>query len=446
MNHETTQNAPKIAYLMKCFPRLSETFILHEVLELEQQGLLLRIYSLLPPEGKINDAARNVQATITYVPRGFPAGIQILCGAALKRFLASPLLFLKVCLLALLRFHHHATPKHLLLAAYVANQVEQDGITHIHAHFANTPTTVALLVHQFTGVSYSFTAHAKDIYLSRKKALGYKMSNARFVVTCTGYNQQYLNSLECPPESGTIHRIYHGLDLRAFPARSFSSTPADVRPLILSVARLVEKKGLSYLLDACQMLKEQGYDFTCRIVGDGELRPLLEQRIRELSLSDCVELWGSEKHERVIEMYQQATLSVLPCVISENGDRDGIPNVLVESLFMGVPIVSTPISGIPELISPGLNGLLVPSRDNKALAIAMARLLDSPSLRHRLAYAGRQTVLERFNMARNATSLLHLLQREISGFSIVEDVREESEESQEAFLAIPPEQVRPGTR
>ncbi len=443
MNHETTQNAPKIAYLMKCFPRLSETFILHEVLELEQQGLPLRIYSLLPPEGKINDAARDVQATITYVPRGFPTGMQILFVAALKRFLASPILFLKVCLLALLRFHHHATPKHLLLAAYVANQVEQDGITHIHAHFANTPTTVALLVHQFTGVSYSFTAHAKDIYLSRKKALGYKMSNARFVVTCTGYNQQYLNSLECPPESGTIHRIYHGLDLRAFPARSFSSTPSDVRPLILSVARLVEKKGLSYLLDACQMLKEQGYDFTCRIVGDGELRPLLEQRIRELSLSDCVELWGSEKHERVIEMYQQATLSVLPCVISENGDRDGIPNVLVESLFMGVPIVSTPISGIPELISPGLNGLLVPSRDSKALAIALARLLDSPSLRHRLAYAGRQTVLERFNMARNATSLLHLLQREISGFSIVEDVREES---QEAFLAMPPEQVRLGTR
>ncbi|MHB8596413.1 MAG: glycosyltransferase [Ktedonobacteraceae bacterium] len=443
MNHETTQYTPKIAYLMKCFPRLSETFILHEVLELEQQGLPLRIYSLLPPEGKINDAARDVQATVTYVPRGFPTGMQILFVAALKRFLTSPLLFLQVCLLALFRFHHHATPKHLFLAAYIANQVERDGITHIHAHFANTPTTVALLVHQFTGVSYSFTAHAKDIYLSRKKSLGYKMSKARFVVTCTGYNQQYLNSLESPPESGTIHRIYHGLDLHAFPARSVSVAHSDACPLILSVARLVEKKGLSYLLDACQILKGQGYTFTCRIVGDGELRPLLEQRIRELSLSDCVELWGSEQHERVIEMYQQATLSVLPCVISENGDRDGIPNVLVESLFMGVPIVSTPISGIPELISSGLNGLLVPSRDSKALAIAMARLLDSPSLRHRLAYAGRRIVLEQFDMAHNATSLLHLLQREISSSSIVEDIREES---LEAFLEMPPEQVRLGTR
>ncbi|HLX39595.1 MAG TPA: hypothetical protein VKR42_03645, partial [Ktedonobacteraceae bacterium] len=134
MNHETMRSAPKIAYLMKCFPRLSETFILHEVLELEQQGLSLRIYSLLPPEAKMNCAVRDVQATITYVPRGFATGIQILFGAALKRFLASPLLFLKVCLLALLRFHHRATPKHLFLAAYIANQVEQDGITHIHAH------------------------------------------------------------------------------------------------------------------------------------------------------------------------------------------------------------------------------------------------------------------------------------------------------------------------
>jgi glycosyltransferase involved in cell wall biosynthesis len=128
------------------------------------------------------------------------------------------------------------------------------------------------------------------------------------------------------------------------------------------------------------MLTDQGYDFTCRIVGEGLLRPVLEQEIRDLRLTGRVELWGAERHEQVIEMYRQATLVALPCVIGENGDRDGIPNVLVESLYMGVPVVSTPVSGIPELITPEVNGLLVAPRDSAALAAAIGRLLSEPRL------------------------------------------------------------------
>ena len=179
-------------------------------------------------------------------------------------------------------------------------------------------------------------------------------------------------------------------------------------PLILSVARLVEKKGLIYLLQACRSLKDRGYDFRCRIVGEGPLRPSLERLIRDLALTGQVELRGAETHEHVIEMYRQATLMVLPCVVSENGDRDGIPNSLVESLYMGVPVISTPVSGIPELIKSEVNGLLVPPHDSASLAAAIVRLFEDAGLRQRLAAGGRQTVLAQFDMAANTQHLMRL--------------------------------------
>lgn len=421
MDHYRQQGSPKIAYLMKCFPRLSETFILHEVLELERQGLPLRIFSLLAPSGKVNKAVQDVQAQVTYIPHGFPVGMQLLLAAAGRRFLKNPWSFLRVCLAALVRFHHPATPRHLLYAAYLATQLEQEGITHLHAHYANTPATVALLAHQFTGIPYSFTAHAKDIYLSRKELLAYKMQEAHFVVTCTSYNERNLASLVGQQSDVAIHRIYHGLNLRVFPCHTAASALSE-RPLILSVARLVEKKGLLYLLQACRILKDQGYDFTCCIVGEGELRSALEQSIRDLALTDQVELRGAETHEHVIEMYQQATLMALPCIVSENGDRDGIPNALVEALYMKVPIISTPVSGIPELIMPEINGLLVPPRDSIALATAIARLLNDLHLRQQLGVVGHQTVLARFDMASNVQRLMHLfLGQEYSPFCTNED-------------------------
>ncbi len=408
MDHAQQQYVSRIAYVLKCFPRPSETFILHEILELERQGLPLRIFSLREPStSSVSKAVQEVRAPVTYLPTRFPLGTLALLTAAVRRFLNAPWRFLRIVRSAVV---HYRQPflllKHLLYAAYLADQFEREGITHVHAHYANTPTAVAQLVYQFTGIAYSFTAHAKDIYLSRTAALADKMRLARFVVTCTAYNQRYLAALADYDMGGHIHCIYHGMNLRAFPAEV--AVPL-AHPLILTVARLVEKKGLSYLLRACRMLTDQGYDFTCRIVGEGPLRPVLEREIRDLGLTGRVALWGAEKHERVIEMYRQATLVALPCVIGENGDRDGIPNVLVESLYMRVPVVSTPVSGIPELLTPEVNGLLVAPRDSTALAAAIARLLADPLLCRRLALAGRQTVVARFDMACNATRLLQLL-------------------------------------
>ena len=411
MPRERSSKKVQVAYLIKCFPRLSETFILHEVLELERQGLPLRIFSLLEPTGKVNQAVNQVQARITYFPQRFPRRIMLLVASTLRRFVKNPWLVLKIVIGALIRFHNRATPKHILYAAYLAELLERENITHLHAHYANTPATVALLAHQFTGIPFSFTAHAKDIYLSRKESLAYKMREASFIATCTGYNQQYLAALLDAHSPVTIHRIYHGLDLRVFPrriARVAEVSAHRPRPLILSVARLVEKKGLIYLLQACRQLVDWGFDVNCRIVGEGPLRAALEQQIRDLVLTDHVELCGAETHERVLEMYQQATLFVLPSIVAENGDRDGIPNVLAESLYLNVPVVSTSVSGIPELIQSEHNGLLVPSRNSAALAAAIARLLNSPQLRQRLATAGHETVLAHFDMSANAQRLLNL--------------------------------------
>jgi glycosyltransferase involved in cell wall biosynthesis len=400
------QKSVKIAYIIKCFPRLSETFILHEILELERLGLSLQIYSLLEPSGEINQAAQGVQSPVIYLPQKTIRGLVTLIGGAARRFFKNPFMFIAVSTTALIRFHRPFSILNIFYAACLADRLEHAGVTHIHAHYANKPATVALLAHKLTGIPFSFTAHAKDIYLSYKPSLAYKMRQAHTVITCTEYNQQYLASLLRPRDHVTIQRIYHGLDLRIFPANPSKTRAA--RPLILTVARLVEKKGLPYLLQACRLLKDRGYDFTCRVVGEGPLRPQLEKQIHDLDLNNCVELFGAVPHEHVIEMYRQATLMVLPSIVAENGDRDGIPNVLAEAMYMHVPVVSTPVSGIPELLTSGENGLLVAERDSAALAEAMARLLDNEGLRTRLAQAGHLTVIERFNMAVNAQKLATL--------------------------------------
>ncbi|GAC1658011.1 MAG: glycosyltransferase family 4 protein [Ktedonobacteraceae bacterium] len=365
----TTQ--PKIAFLLSSFPSLSETFILQEILELEHQGLPLRLFSLSEPStAKLAGGQWYGQASITYISR---CSTLTLLAAGARRFLKAPWHSLRTGIVMIAHYRQRSVPRCLLYAAYLADQLEREGLTHLHAHYATEPTSVAQATYLLTGIDYSFTAHAYDIYLSPTHVLAYKMQMANFIVTCTAYNRHYLAS-----------------------------------PRILTVARLVEKKGVSYLLRACRILKDQHCKFTCRIVGDGPLRQVLEREIRALELTDTVELWGAATHKQVIEMYQQAAITVLPSIIGKNGDRDGIPNVLVESLWMSVPVVSTPVSGIPELISSEINGLLVPPHDSVALAAALARLLDDPLLRCRLAAAGRETVLARFDMAQNATRLIHL--------------------------------------
>lgn len=404
MNPYHDSHQPKIVYLLDSFPVLSQTFVLQEILELQRQGLSLCVFSLFKPAARETAiGAWSAQIPITYLSQQSRSSLLTML---MRRFFKAPRRFLRTALLTLAYHDPRAAFSYLCDGIFVAEQIEQQEIAHLHAHFAIGATSVAQIVHQFTDIPYSFMTHAYDIFLSRKPTLAYKMGMAHFVATCSIYNQHYLQQLVTRSVAERIHCLYVGLNLQLFPPDM--PEPAGNVPLIFAVSRLVEKKGLFYLVSACGLLKDQGYSFRCRIVGDGPQRPLLEQTIRNLGLTDYVELPGPVAHEQVIEMYQQATIVALPCMIGRDGDRDGIPNALMEALYMQIPIVSTPVSGIPELISDDKNGLLVPPQNSSALATALARLLDDPELCRRLGAAGRETIRERFDVAKNVQYLKDL--------------------------------------
>lgn len=404
----------RIAYLVKTFPRLSETFILNEILGVEQLGLELTIFSLrkLPPEAEpVHPDVAKVKGPVRYIPSLvrplWPPGLFLLLFSHLALLFAAPQRYF-----ATMWFHfgsgNNSRLKDFLQAGYLARALSRGKFTHLHAHFANVPTTVAEIVMHLTGIPFSFTAHAKDVYLTPASELTRKIKKAECVLTCTAVNQRYLAGLAC--ENTPVRLAYHGVDVSRF--REFppaDSTRNKDLPLILSVARLCEKKGLEFLIEACRMLVVRGVAFQCRIVGYGPLEEKLRKMIVSLALQDRVFLLGKMTQDQLAGLYPQADLFVLPCQILENGDRDGIPNVLFEAMVCGVPIISTQIPGVCELIEHQRNGFLVEQRNPCALAVAMELLIGSPDMRKALARNGRQTVIENFTRESSARNVYNIL-------------------------------------
>lgn len=417
MNDMTAHPSPghtSVAYLLKRYPRLSETFILHEVLELERQGMSLRLYSILDPgEEVVHADVAHVQAPVTYLPEGWH-GVPSLVRAHLALLRRDPRRYTGAVMHMVRRWHHRDVLKHFARAGWLALDLERADVTHLHVHFAHGPAATAYFVHLLTGLPYSITAHAKDIYTSPRDLLAIKMRAAQFVVTCTEYNRRYLAEL-AGGDAGHIHRIYHGLDLRKFGSDGCaSSSRQGEAPIILAVGRLVEKKGFSYLIEAVRLLVDGGHDVRLQIVGAGELRDSLQRQIITANLQERVTLLGPRRQEELIELYRAASLFALPSIVLENGDRDGIPNVLVEAMRMGLPVVSTAVSGIPELVIAGETGLLVPPRDAAALAAALALALSEAGLRDRLTAGAGHHVTEEFDLAANTARLRALLEEAVA--------------------------------
>lgn len=392
---------PVIGFLLKTYPKLSETFILNEILELERQGLNLHIFSLRhPSEPRIHPGVAQVKAPVTYLPSLLPNYSQTiekeLLDSHIRLYQQDSNHYLSTLQFYLSR-HEDRRLHEFLQGGYLAWKLQQLGIKHIHTHFANVPTATAEIAQAFSGLSYSITAHAKDIYLTDQAALDRRISKAEFVLTCTDYNRRYLEQIST--SRTPIHLAYHGLDVARF-----SPKPRDQSsefPLILSVGRFCEKKGFPYLLEACRLLKQIGIPYRCAIVGYGPLESEIQQQISERDLSDSVTLVGQLTQDQLIEYYQQADMFVLPCIVTEDGDRDGIPNVLLEAMAMELPVVSTDISGISELVTSNSNGILVPEKDALSLAQALEALIRQSELRTTLGAAGRLTVLEKFGLTRN---------------------------------------------
>ena len=425
-----TQTASRtIGYMLKRYPRLSETFILNEMRALERLGTQLHVFSLMRPEDALSHpAVLELQAPVTYFPETWAAKIPAVAKAHATMLLTAPLRYMHAAGLALwwsmLSRRPFSVWKQFLRSGYMAVACRQQQIQHLHAHFANAPAIVARLVSVMCNIPYSFTTHAKDLYLTPKKVLRRRIDSANFVLTCTRHNLEYLQSFLPQQDWHKIHLVYHGIDLAAFPfptgnakaATSDGNSAAKIIPivlsvpLILSVGRLVPKKGLNDLISACQLMKARGVKFRCAIVGEGPLRGELESQISKLGLADTVTLLGAMAHDRLVAFYGQASVFALSPQVMEDGDRDGIPNVLAEAMAAGLPVVSTRVSGIPELVEDGHTGLLVGPKDPAALADAIERLLNDPAKSQSLAVAARRKMEDSFECWETTKAVQTLLQ------------------------------------
>jgi glycosyltransferase involved in cell wall biosynthesis len=396
--------AAPLGMLVNTWPKLSETFILEEVLGLERRGVALRLYALAEPTDAItHGAVAQVRSPLQRVPLR-PAWLALLaCHAGL--FFASPVRYWRATALAASRGRDGA--RDLARAGWLAAQLRRDGVEHLHTHFISKPADIAQLAALLAGIPFSISAHAKDIYRSAEHDLRRKLRAARFTVTCTEANRAALAAIA--PEA-PVHLMHHGIDRGVFHPRQRCPLPAGEPHLLLAVGRLREKKGLDTLIDACRLLHERGRRVRCEIVGYGEQHEALAQRIAQAGLGDHVVLAGKLAREQVLQRYARATVFVQPSRIAADGDRDGIPNVLLEAMAMGLPVVATRVSGIPEAVSDGINGLLVEPDAPLALADAIERVLVYPAHAAAMGVVARRTVTEAFDNDLNLRVLTRLLE------------------------------------
>jgi len=423
-----------VAYVLKGYPRLSEIFITSEIYRLEQLGVKLRLAVIKHgDELHTNSLFNKIQARPNYLPH-----TSSLSQTTLRRWLSlhfkdflpalhsiikrRPAGFGRAAIAAsgqavrarksFLAWPRKLYLKEFLQAVWVARLILDAGdVSHIHAHFCHGSTTVAWLASIITGLPFSFTAHAKDIYCESLNPAGLlrrKMNAAQFVVTCTEANREHLLNIE---PNANVRCIYHGLNAEfADLLLDSSNTPEKNNSLrALGVGRLVPKKGFDVLVDACAILKRRGFHFETAIVGEhGEHEAALRKQIEAHGLKEQVRLIGPMEQSRLYTEYQRADIFCLPCRVLDNGDRDGLPNVLMEAMACGLPVITTPVSGIPEIIKDGQNGALVPPEDAEALANAIQRISADRMLARNLGRAGRLTVLEHFDGDKTAMELAAL--------------------------------------
>ena len=388
-----------ILYVLTRFPVTTETFILNELREMRRQGIkyyllafrLNREMAAEPPYNEI--PAMEIPRPCTSVV--FSANSRVWPN---RYRTAYSLLRTRACR----RLHH------FFQAVYLADWVKRHNVHHIHAHYAYHSTSAARVAASLAGIGYSFTAHANDIYRSCWQ-MREKIENAVFCATCTGYNARYLRehyAQSCPDR---VVKVYHGIDLEQFKCRPHNRALSGQIPFrILSVGRLREKKGFPLLIEACVLLKDRGFSIKATVVGEGPDREALEALIARKGLGNIIRLAGSIPHSQVRELLEDADVFVLPCIIASDKSRDGIPNVILEAMAMGLPVVSTTVSAIPEAVEHGKTGLLVPPSDAPALAEAISRLVSAPDERIRMGDAGRKKVVKDFDLPSNTGALISL--------------------------------------
>ena len=398
----------KVLYITATLPALTVTFIYKEVFRLRALGMNVSTVSMnTPADGEVSSAARVLRQTTHYLDA---QGIlkKVLFAAAI--LVRHPLRMSK-CIWHLLSARPVKVPRdyfrlsyHIIEAAYLALHLKDDRPDHIHCHFINGPTSIGMFLGILLDIPYSFTMHASMIWLD-PVAFRNKLQTCAFCVSISEYNKRYVLKTYGERFDPKIHIVHCGIDPDA--DRMDKGTRSDDSVFrILGVGQLNRRKGFHVLIPALRMLLDQGVDFHCTIIGDGDQMQLLSRLIDSNEVGSHVTMAGAVLHEEVESSLWRSDAFVLPCVISEDGWRDGIPVALMEAMFCQLPVVSTDILGLPELIDNDLSGLLVPADDVEALTVALQRLAGDSELRKSLGANGRNKVLKDFNNELSALKLL----------------------------------------
>jgi glycosyltransferase involved in cell wall biosynthesis len=384
------------------YPRFSQTFIVNEILELEQQGADLSIGSLRKPnEGLFHESFARVKTKTDYFPEtifesgsGHWRGQWDLLREGPSRFART---------LSSIALRRSIGWLEWLQAYHVVRWAAKRRLGHLHVHFGTEEATVVMLARKLGGPPYSLTLHAFDIFRDNvdHALLTEKINQSAFTVTVCESNRQFMMNTLRAVDASKIRVNYNGVDLSRFRDEQHPREPRS----ILTVGRLIEKKGFRYLIRAVALLRDQGFDARCTIVGDGRDKKSLEDECKQLKLNGQVRFAGSQTQDAVRDAMQRSACFVLACVQAKDGNVDALPTVLLESMGCGCPCVSTSLSGVPEILEQDVSGLLVEPGDVASLARAIRRVLEEPGLADRLAVQGRARAEERFDVTRNVATM-----------------------------------------
>ncbi len=409
----------RVAYILKMFPRLSETFILNELLEHERQGASVSVFSLMyPVDGRFHGRLSQLKLTTEYLSKGNGAEWWDRIRAYPREFVA-PMSRWEECGDFLDRHGIQRGFELLLRAVVIAAEAKRRGVQHFHAHFATVASHVAAMASHLSGIPFSFTAHAKDIFRTtvRRELFKELVDRASFMITVSDFNRRYI--LEHTPgvDADKVIRLYNGIDLSFFDRDAGVAPAATDRPHIISVGRLVPKKGFDHLLRALAICRDRGLDFTASIIGDGEEQVALEALRAELGLVDRVEFTGALPQEEVRRRMADASLLALACVADTDGNMDALPTVLLEALALDLPIACTTLTGQPEIVGDEA-GLMAEPADEPGMARAILEVWEQIQAGSIAPGVARGRAERLFSLQKNAGTLKNYFERSAGGLKI----------------------------
>lgn len=390
--------APSFAYLFERFPSFVQTFCYREVEEMARQHMEPLVISIRHPEDPA-ELLEKLDAKVLYLPeeKVLRAEVDRLRGEGELPSAA-----------------HRAIPKHrgardsqrLFEAVWLAPLLKEQGIRHVHAHFGGMAARTAWWLHRLYGIPYSFTGHANDIFCDTEFPISNAdlVEDARLIITETDFAKTWMER-KYPTARGKVERVFNGICLEGFAPRGAGFAARR----ILSVGRYVEKKGFTHLIEACRLLRSRGEKFECLIVGGGPLEAELQAQIVQAGLADAVQLLGPRPQEEVRQLLATASVFVLACVPEAGGGSDNLPTVIMEAMAAGIPIISTKIAGVPEMMEDSVEGLLVEPADPAALSEAIARILNHEELNRRMGEQGHETARSKFGIENTVRTLKLLL-------------------------------------